>query len=1142
MLDGLAQSRRTHPKCQHGNAGPGMGLAWPRIGLRCTVCPYLGLLLGAILGAGLLPAAAKAEDLGLQVVPGFRVSLYADQNLANDIFAMTLDSHGRVVVTGPGYIKILHEAKGTRKADKATIFATPAQGGMGICFDGNDLYFCGGGWFSRYRDSQGKAQADGPPEHLLPLVHAEHGGHAMRKGPDGWWYLIGGNDSKITDRLITLPHSPIQHPEAGALLRLTPDGKQCEIIAHGLRNPYDFDFNPAGDLFTYDSDVERDFFLPWYSPTRIYHIAYAGHHGWRLPSYLRSWCRRDFYLDTVDILWPVGRGSPTGVVCYRHDQFPEHYRGGLFALDWTFGKVYFFPLTADGSSYRTQPEVFLEAVGTSGFDPTDIAVAPDGSLFICMGGRGTRGAVYRVEYVGNGSGQTQGPRGGAASGKPPSDLEAVLQAPQPLDAWSRAHWMPLARKLGPMPFERTVSDDTRGAAGRVRAVEVLTEMFQGVQPATAQAGAGASAPLVRARVAWSLGRRPCSGYEQILYRLAGDPDLAVRRWALDALVERSAEIDLRIGNEPLIRALAADLGCADKRVRQSAARLVAHLPTEQLASLQQLPAVLAEPQARLSAALAASWNSPNTSADSVVETALSVLQSTTSSDLRLQAVRLIMLALGDYHLHNPPVEIDTGYSLQNSLAGREELCLRVRRAVRPLFPASDPRLSEEASRLLAMLEDDDLELPARVAGQWTATSSPTADMHYLIVFSRLRGAHDRAWTARVADALLGLHSKLEGREQRVKQTWGDRVSELTTRLVHGDPGLGSALLRHPKFVSAGHVALALSLAGEERRQAARLFMEAVVRDPDFAWSGELIALLEILPPAEVRPLFRAQWPNLALRDSLVLALSREPEAADRDKFLTGLDSSVSTVVSACLTALERLPPDGSARNLVPVLRLLRQLEQEPREARLRGRVLALLVRQTGRQFPVKEQHDQVTALRHCYQPIFDWFAKEHPEFGAALNDTGDEDPAAWARLLGGVDWSKGHAARGEAFFRARSCATCHTGTRALGPDLAGVTTRFSRDDLFTAIIYPSRDVAPAYRTSMIETRKGDLVTGIIAFESADGLIVQTGATTTVRIATPDIVSRLPSNRSLMPNGLLKDAKPAELADLYSYLKTLQPRR
>ena len=73
-------------------------------------------------------------------------------------------------------------------------------------------------------------------------------------------------------------------------------------------------------------------------------------------------------------------------------KFPEHYRGGIFALDWTFGKIYFFHLDPDGSSYKTKAEVFLEPAGINGFAPTDACVAPDGSLFISIGGRGTRGA------------------------------------------------------------------------------------------------------------------------------------------------------------------------------------------------------------------------------------------------------------------------------------------------------------------------------------------------------------------------------------------------------------------------------------------------------------------------------------------------------------------------------------------------------------------------------------------------------------------------------------------------------------------------------------------------------------------------------------------------------------------------------
>jgi putative membrane-bound dehydrogenase-like protein len=1091
----------------------------------------LGLVgLVVLLGPGL--AGAAVDDLGLRVAPGFRVTLYADQDLANDIFAMTLDSQGRVVVTGPGYVKVLHDTRGTGKADSASLFAVTPSGGMGMCFDGPDLYFCGDGWFSRYRDPDGKDRADAAPEHIAPLAFSEHGGHAMRKGPDGWWYIIGGNDSGIGRKHVTLPNPLVRDPVAGGLLRFTPDCRQSEVVAHGLRNPYDFDFNAAGDVFTYDSDVESDYFLPWYSPTRLYHIAPGGHHGWRLTGWKRSWCRPDYYLDTVDILWPVGRGSPTGVVCYRHDQFPEHYRGGVFAADWTFGKVYFFPLEGDGASYRTRPEVFLEPTGTHGFAPTDLCVAPDGSLFLCIGGRKTRGAVYHIEYVGDGKAP---PR--RASGPGP-DLDGVLRAPQPLDAWSRARWVPLARKLGAAPFAAAVADETRPAADRVRAVEVLTELFGGLPTATARSGAAAAAPLVRARVAWSLGRAPAGEVAGVLAGLAEDAHPHVRCAALVALTERFPDVDA----ERLRRVLPSNLDHADKRVRQAAAHLAALLPdrswTALRADLAKAPA-----QARLSGALAEIWRDPVAQdvQEPVIDTALDVLGRTQDAGLRLQCLRLVLLGLGDFHLNDPPVEAHTAYSTPRSLRGREALVRRILAAVRPLFPSGDATLDAEAARLLAVLEDDDPELPAKVAARWTADSSPTQDVHYLVVLSRLRGECTPDVSARAAQALLALHGKLKGDEQRSKQNWNLRLAEALANLLRHDPRLGDELLRRPALVDAAHVPLVLVLGGEQRRQAARLFLDAVRKDSEFAWSGPLIDLLARLPPEEVRPVLRGQWANFGLRDAILLQLAAPPEEVDREKFLTGLDSPEPRMVQACVSALERLPRDDSAPHLVPVLRLLRQVVLEPKEQSLRARIVALLARQTGQPLAVKEEGGDAAALKRVYQPILDDFLRQHPALAGALNGGDEEDPAVWGKLLEAVSWSKGDPGRGQVLFRNRACQTCHAGPRALGPDLTGVAGRFSRDDLFTAIIYPSRDVAPPYRTTMIQTEQGQVFIGLIAFESADGVIVQTGATTTVRVATADIANRLPSNRSLMPNGLLKDLKPEDLADLYAYLQTLKPK-
>jgi putative heme-binding domain-containing protein len=111
----------------------------------------------------------------------------------------------------------------------------------------------------------------------------------------------------------------------------------------------------------------------------------------------------------------------------------------------------------------------------------------------------------------------------------------------------------------------------------------------------------------------------------------------------------------------------------------------------------------------------------------------------------------------------------------------------------------------------------------------------------------------------------------------------------------------------------------------------------------------------------------------------------------------------------------------------------------------------------------------------------------------------------------------------------------------LGPDLGGAAERLSPTDLFDSIIFPSREVAPPYRVEVFQMRDGSSYAGIVAFESADGVIVRTGAASTVRLADSDILSRTPSNMSLMPSGLLEGLKAQDLADLYGYLKNLRRR-
>ncbi len=1075
--------------------------------------------------ADLVPVNA----LGLRIARGFRISVFADSDLANDIYSMTLDSRGNVVVTGPGYIRTLRDVDNDGVADSATLFAPTRTGGMGMCFDGPILHFVGDGGLFRFADSDLDGAADGPGQKIMSLDFLEHGGHAIRKGPDGWWYLIAGNETRFTEEHYSLARSPIVRPEAGALLRLAPNDAGSQVIAEGFRNPYDFDFNAQGDLFTYDSDVESDFFLPWYIPTRLYHIAHGGHHGWRLPGWRRSWNRPDYYADTTAMLTPLGRGSPTGVTCYRHYQFPIRYRNGLFALDWAFGRVFFTPAVPAGASYTVAPDVFLEPIGTHGFAPNDIVVARDGSLLVSIGGRKTRGAIYRIEYGEPGVAALATNWWATAS----TEAEAVLTAPQPLDAWSRDFWVPVSARLGPAVFLAVASDNGLLPGARMRAIEILTELHGGLPADTAALLSRANSPQVRARAAWSIGRVPPENYAALLSGLSRDSDATVRRAALEALLDRRPDLD----------AATANLAHADSRVRQAAARVTARLPAASWATLWNTPG-RNDVQARLTAILALLWRERPAQVHVVAaDAALETLEYSQNPGHRLDAIRLVILALGDWNLHQPSIEVYTAYEPAFGLQSQEALIARIQRLVRPLVASGNANVDIEAARLLAMIADNSPETIDRVLLHINEQTPATSDFHYLTVLSRLSAPLQTNLYSRVAGALLALDRKLEGQQLRPKQNWSLRLVEIVGQFVPRHPGFADALLRHTAFGHPSHVALVPSLGPERNVAAARVFLSALGKRPNFVWTPQLIDVLSVLPPNEVHSVFRKQWNNLGLRDNLALRLALKPEPIDRDKFLASLSSARSEVVIAAAGALMELPSDASATTVLAEMRALRRYMNDPKEQAMRSLLLALLKYSSGENFAVQEGGPQPAEIGRAYQPVFDWLRKKHPNLVRSV-ETGEAatDVAYWSSLLPAVLWDKGNAARGEVVFQARGCQTCHSGTSAVGPDLAGVAHRFSPQDLILSIVDPNRDIAAPYRSTMFRLRSGQTYTGVVVFESADGVIVQTGANTTARLAESDIVSRSVSNVSLMPAGLLAGLSRTDLADLRAYLGGLAPVR
>lgn len=1095
-------------------------------------------LICLLFGTQTVFAQADSEEsfAGLKVPEGFRATLYADDDLAHDIYSLTIDSLGRVVVSGPGYVRILIDADQDGVAETFNQYAdSPATGAQGMYFLGRDLLCTGDAGLIRYRDQDGDDRADGKPDVFLRTkTGGEHNTHSIQKGPDGWWYLLLGNTAGINEKYITLKNSPVKKPYAGTLMRLSPDLTKGEVLADGFRNAYDFTFSANGDLFTYDSDGERDISLPWYRPTRVFHILPGSNAGWRS----RSWKRPDTFFDMPPAVAAFHRGSPTGVTCYRHRQFPEHYQGALFVADWTFGRVHAIPLESYDGSYASEPVEFITGVGQFGFAPTDLTVGPDGCLYVSVGGRGTRGSVFRIEYVGP-----------VAARKPVSPvseeneaelaaasaaLNECLSALQPLSSWSREAWLPLVGQSSAQEFYQAALDKRRPDSERIRAIEIVTEQWSGFPDRMVERLVLDKSERVRARLAWSLGYQGLpENKAKWLNVLLQDDSPLVARFALQSVLHQGDQID----QSQCLDGLQKTLGASARYVRQSAARAIATLSDDDFKALsERIDAD--EGAALLTLAYATVIRQGGGVVPLAVRTGITVFEGDYQTDLRLDALRLIQLGLGDLGPPTKMAAVFDGYANGVDLREHERHLDPIRIRLTEAFPSSHEILDHELARVLAMLSPYNPNLLDRILAKITEDSDPVSDIHYLIVAARIPSDRSRAQSSKIASALVHIDEKLLRLKLPQDTNWDDRFKELYTQLVKIDADLPRQIVEQPDFGLPGHVLFLSQLPPQFLGTAVSAFERKMKADPDFQWNSDVVFVFgESKNPAH-REMIRDRYEDFALKPAVLAVLSAQPENRDREKFLTGLDSSQIEVLESCVTALEKLGNPQKPEETVQLFATLRRLGHDKREKNLQARIIALLQHWTSQTFgPITDLADPEKG-RALIQAWDNWVKQEHPDVYRSKLQQGGEDAEKLNELLASVDWEAGDRERGETLFRKRACVQCHGNRSALGPALTGIARRFSRQDIFTAIALPNRDVSPRYQTTVVGTVDGKVYTGLVVYRSVDGLTLRDSNNQTTRIEADEIDFENKKSTSLMPTGLLKDLTSSDLADLNAYLQSL----
>ena len=363
----------------------------------------------------LAAGTSQATDPGkLNVLPGFRVELLRSALPEEGSWiALAFDPKGRITVAREQQ-GLLRMTLGEQAVEKVEVIEETLLECRGLLYAYDALYVNANNskGLYRLRDTDGDDRFDEKKLLLEVGGGVGHGRNHLRLGPDGLIYIAQGNDvdqpahvasdsplrNTAEDQLFPLhwgEHGTTKGivPPHGYILQTDRDGSFWRVIAGGLRNELDIDFNEDDEMFTYDADNERDIAAPWYRPTRVLHITSGAEFGWRIgagkfPAYLP---------DTLPSAVDVGVGSPCGVEFGTRSNFPTAYRRALFISDWAYGRILAIHLQPDGASYRGTMEPF---VAGRPLNVTDIAIGPDGAMYFTTGGRKTQSGLYRVSYIG----------------------------------------------------------------------------------------------------------------------------------------------------------------------------------------------------------------------------------------------------------------------------------------------------------------------------------------------------------------------------------------------------------------------------------------------------------------------------------------------------------------------------------------------------------------------------------------------------------------------------------------------------------------------------------------------------------------------------------------------------------------------
>ncbi|MEO8473429.1 MAG: PVC-type heme-binding CxxCH protein [Chryseolinea sp.] len=380
----------------------------------------------------------------LKVYDGLEVTLFASEPMFSNPTNIAIDAKGRVwVCEAYNYrnqynpknpvrkegdrIMILEDTDGDGKADKSKVFyqGTDVNSALGVSLLGNKVIIsCSPNVFV-FTDDNGDDVPDKKEvfyQGIQGLQH-DHGMHTFVFGPDGKLYFNFGNEGKSLlsaagDTVVDIHgHKVVTNGKPfreGLVMRADLDGSHVEVLGSNFRNNFEVAVDPYGTMWQSDNDDDGN------KGTRINYVMEFGNFGYRDEMSGASWSSRRTNMEkeiplrhwhlndpgVVPNILQTGAGSPAGLTIYEGSLLPDIFYGQMIHAEPGNNVVRSYPVENDGAGYKASIVKILEAQKDQWFRPIDVAVAPDGSLFVAdwydpgVGGHQVgdvdRGRIYRI--------------------------------------------------------------------------------------------------------------------------------------------------------------------------------------------------------------------------------------------------------------------------------------------------------------------------------------------------------------------------------------------------------------------------------------------------------------------------------------------------------------------------------------------------------------------------------------------------------------------------------------------------------------------------------------------------------------------------------------------------------------------------